>query len=259
MECFGAGVERSGTTVKIHHESIGHIVNWLDTGQHFSMAGFSDAEWYCILGERAGERTGLGQILDATHGQRLLDILRRRQSNSRFVFAVPSCLYDLPSFCNGEIDWFLGNKGIRIEALERDALTDDLARNAEMYPFICQLQKMPVVVIGPAALRGLEFLRPRRFIQIATPNLHLEPNGIERAVAEARRFGKRAVYLVSAGVSAAVIIDQLHDAIPRAWLIDCGSIWDAFVGIGGQREWRAKLYADPEAWEEWKRKNLTGG
>lgn len=245
--------------MKIHEESIGHFIHWLKTGKHFSIAGFSDAEWYCILGERHGEKTALGQVLDAGHGQRLLDVLRRRQNDPRFLFAVPKCLYGLPSFCNGEIDWFLGRENIKIEAFERDMVTDDLAREAGLHPLIRVLQTMPLMQIGPAPLRGLEFLRPRKFVEISTPNLHHEEGGIDRAVEQAKRYGKRGgVCLVSAGVSAAVIIDRLHDVMPESWFIDCGSIWDAFVGIGGQRQWRAELYANPGEWEAWKRKNLYG-
>lgn len=244
--------------MKIHEESIGHYLAMLHAGQRFSMAGFSDAEWYCILGLRHGEKTGLGQVLDSGHGQLLLGILRQRQSDPRWIFAVPKCLYGLPSFCNHEIDWFLGRENIRIEAQERDMLTDDLAREAGLYPLIERLQHMRVGMVGPAELKGCHFLGYRRFVEIATPNLHQEPGGIDRAVAEVKRYDRAGmVWCVSAGVSAAVIIDRLHDWRADNWYIDCGSIWDAFVGIGGQRQWRAELYADVEAWVAWKRKCLT--
>ena len=147
----------------------------------YAMAGYSDAEWYCILGLRAGEKTGLGQILDPDHGWLLLDVLRRRQGDPRFFFAVPKCLYTLPSFCDGQLDWFLGRENIRIEAVERDMLTDDLAAAAELYPFIKRLQEYPVVLIGPEPLRATEsFLHYKRFVPISTPNLHREPGGIDR-------------------------------------------------------------------------------
>ena len=247
--------------MKIYNESIGHLCQWIAGGKRFSFAGFSDAEWYCIFGERHGQKTGFGQTLNRDHGRRLLDILRRRQDDQRFVFAIPRCLYELPSFCNGEIDWFLGRENIKIEALERDRVTDDAARSGkELHYLVRMLRRVDqVAMIGNGALRVMEEpLRLKRFIEVSSPNLHLEPGGIERAVAEAKEHGVPGVYLVSAGVSAAVIIDQLHDAIPRSWFIDMGSAWDAFAGIGGQREWRAELYADPEKLETWKRKVLYG-
>ena len=225
----------------------------------YAMAGYSDAEWYCILGLRAGEKTGLGQILDPDHGWLLLDVLRRRQGDPRFFFAVPKCLYTLPSFCDGQLDWFLGRENIRIEAVERDMLTDDLAAAAELYPFIKRLQEYPVVLIGPEPLRATEsFLHYKRFVPISTPNLHREPGGIDRAVEDSLAYAGQAVYLVSAGVSAAVIIDRLYAAKAGSWFIDCGSIWDAFAGIGGQRAWRAKLYHSPHRLEAWKLDNLEG-
>jgi hypothetical protein len=248
--------------MKIHRESIGHFISWLGRGVRFSLAGYSDAEWYCVLGERDGERTGLGQVLSRDHGARLLDVLRRRQGDDRFKFAVPEVLYTLPSFCDGQIDWFLGSQGIRIEAFERDRLTDDLAREGNLHGLIRAVRSFartrPVAMVGPDPLAGMQqYLPLSMFVPVSTPNLHLEPGGIERAVERCvRKNLNDALYLVSAGVSAAVIIDQLHDAFPRSWFMDCGSIWDAFVGIGGQREWRAELYRDPEKLEAWKRRCL---
>jgi len=63
----------------------------------------------------------------------------------------------------------------------------------------------------------------------------------------------------SAGVSAAVIIDKLHDEIPDSFFIDCGSIWDAFARVGAQRAWRGKLYENDKAYDQWVRKNIYGG
>jgi len=230
------------------------------------MAGYSDAEWYCVLKQRLGEKTGLGQVLDAKHGERLLDVLKRRQHVGNFLFAVPKCLwpsrtsYGLPGLAEGQIDWLLGSQGISIEGYERDMITDDLAREAELFPFISQLNKMEVILIGNHHLEEMkEHLRSiRYFVGIDSPNLHLQPDGIEDAVARVKNYGKPGVHLVSAGVSAAVIIDLLHDAIPNSWFIDCGSIWDAFVGIGEQRDWRAFLYAHPREWDKWKKWNIHG-
>ncbi len=251
--------------VLIHCESINHYVDWMRNGQHFAFAGYSDAEWYCILGQRDGCKTGLGQVISREHGVKLFDIIKRRWGDKRFLFAVPKILWTMPGFAEGQIDWHLGRYSILMDGYERDMVTDDLAREAGLCPFIKRLKYHEVCIIGPASLRDLkpQVINYKHFVEISTPNLHLEPNGIERAVADAMQwgcnvYGSQTVYLVSAGVSAAVIIDQLYGQVPSAWFIDCGSIWDAFVGIGGQREWRAELYADPVKLAKWKFENING-
>lgn len=248
----------------MHGAPIEHFVGLLAKGERFSLAGFSDAEWYCILGKRLGTQTGLGQTIEASHGVRLAETIKKRSTDPSFKFAIPSCLWELPEFENRDIDKWLVSNNIKLTCYERDMLTDDLAARAGLYPFLLQLWKMDVVIIGNQYLRGLDdvVINYRKFIEIASPNLHLRPGGIKEAVAEAENYGKSVntplVYLVSAGVSAASIIDRLHDRLSDCWFIDCGSIWDAFVGVGGQREWRRQLYANPEKLAEWRGANLSG-
>lgn len=247
--------------IPIHEMPISYYVNRLKTNDYFSFAGYSDAEWYCILGIREGDKSGLGQIFSKEHGCRLEEVIRRRCNDPRFLFAIPKCLWELPHFCKESIDIFLRRRHIQLEGYERDMVTDRLAENADLFPLINQLRRMSTVIIGNKHLRKLNEITFRydHFVEIGSPNLHLEPNGIERAVEQAKAYGQPAAYLVSAGVSAAVIIDMLHDAIPNSFFIDCGSIWDAFVGIGEQRTWRKTLYTHPSKYRRWLKKNLEGG
>jgi hypothetical protein len=237
-------------------------VRLMRKGVPFAFPGYSDAEWFCMTGMREGGLTGAGQLLSAEHGQLLTDILVRRQRDPLFFPAVPGCLTRLPAFCDGLVERFLDARGVDLVAHERDAVLDDLARAAGLYPFIRQLREMGPVLVGPEALRPFApELGARAFVPVSTPNLHHEPGGIGRAAdaVEDALAGRPGVVLVSAGVSAAVLVDKVWDfSDGGVWAIDCGSVWDGFVGIGAQRQWRADLYADPARWERWRRKNLEG-
>ena len=241
---------------------IQYYVNLLAKKKYFAFAGYSDAEWFSILKYDIGKATGLGQILDEHTGERLFDVILRRYSDPNFLFAVPFCFWEWEDFINAKIgekiELLLKAHNIDMAFYERDIVLDELAQEAGLYPFIHQLQQMKTVVIGNKDLARLDFLGYDHYIKISCPNLHLEEGGIERAVENAQHYGQSAVYLVSAGMSAALIIDQLWGTIPNSFFIDCGSIWDAFVGIGAQREWRKKLYDNPAELERWKHDNLYG-
>ncbi len=256
--------------MKINKESVNHYCKWIADGRPFSFAGFSDAEWYCILGHRAGDKTGLGQVIDYQHGLRLAVVLTERDRDKQFLQAMPKCLWPslegpgVPGLNEGEIDYWRGIYHLTAPVYERDKVLDDLARDAGLYPWIREFERHPVCLIGPKELKDTKhFLHWREHVVITSPNLHLEKDGIDRAVESALTFNKGregSLFLVSAGVSAAVIIDRIHDNVmaSKGWCLDMGSVWDAFVGIGGQREWRKNLYADKVRYELWLRDNLHG-
>ncbi len=244
----------------INERPIGFYLGRLIQGQYFCFPGYSDAEFYCMMGIREGNKTGLGQILSKEHGDKLTNVMRRRQKDKRWFFAIPKCLKDLPVFQASPIDKFLEGNGIKVEGYERDMILDDAARDAKLYPLIHQLQKMETILIGPEELGngGLNFLDFKLHLPIPSPNLHMEKNGIEWVIENCISRNYAGVYLISAGVSAPVIIDRLYDWNPDNFYLDVGSIWDAFCGIGGQRQWRADLYRHPIRLKDWKRKNIHG-
>ncbi len=251
-------------TIEIVKNPIGYYVDRLRGGVYFALVGYSDAEWFCIMKHGLGKATGLGQILHGPTGDRLFEVLKTRQRDTNFMFAVPKVLWTLQDCISAgigpRIEALLRDYKIETKFYERDMITDSLASSSGLFPLIDQLQQMDTIVIGPRELRGLDFLGYNHFVEIGSPNLHLQKNGIENAVRDALDCGRpdRAVYLVSAGVSAALIIDQLYDESPYSFFFDCGSIWDAFVGLGGQRAWRGRLLNDPLKLEQWKHDNICG-
>lgn len=252
-------------TMTIHERTMQWYIERMKVDDHFSFVGYSDAEWFCMFGLREGERTGFGQTISKEHGERLRDVMIRRQGDPKFLFAIPKILWTLPVFDRDMIGKYLKHHHLKIEGYERDMVLDDLAAAGGLYPFIEQLRKMSVTMIGNDLLMHPHVYRAvrwKRFIPITSPDHHMlqvgEKTGIEETVEQVLRDPIPGVYCVSAGVSAAVIIDKLYDRIPNSWFLDCGSIWDAFAGIGGQRQWRADLYQKPEELERWKVKNWTG-
>jgi hypothetical protein len=197
-------------------------------------------------------------------GDRLGEILRQRKDDSDFLFASPKCMWKLEDFqgerIGDKIDGWLARHGLDSQLFfERDMITDELAEHAGLAPLIEALNTRRVIVIGNKYLEDLEFLNYWGHIEIPSPNYHLEldgPAGLSRVHHVLRHLTLQPLmFVVSAGMSAAILIDHLYDLYPRSSFMDCGSIWDAFVGIGCQREWRRRLYADPTELIEWKRKN----
>lgn len=240
----------------ILEEPISFYIKKMQRNEYFSLAGFSDAEWFCLLGQRNDCKTGLGQTLSSEVGKDIAKIFRKWIYDPSFMFATPKVIKDISGIGEEAIERFLGPR--QITFYERDMVTDDLARKAKLFPFIEQLKKMRVVIVSNEALRGLTFLNYDYFVEISIPDHHLSNEKMAKTVDECLDYGRPAVYLFSAGISACLMIDKLHGKLPNSYLIDCGSIWDAFVGIGEQREWRAKLYDDNEKYKEWVRQNLQG-
>ncbi len=237
-----------------------YYINRLKTGDSFAMVGYSDGEWFSIIEHHLEQLTAFGQVIHRYTGRLLLDVMHRRQAEGKFLFSVPDCMWKPGEFVDAKIDERIESKlkhaGIDVPFYERDMVFDDLAMAAGLYPFIHELRQHKVVVIGNEALRGITFLNYKKFVGVSAPNLHLEHGGIDRAVEEAATFGSTGVYLVCAGLSAPLIIDKLYEVYPNSFIIDCSSIWDAFVGLGGQRPWREELFADPGALLQWKKDNL---
>jgi len=246
--------------LKFHRHPVDYYVQRLQNKEHFAFPGYSDAEWFCILGHDTHKTTGQGQQLDDATGRRLLRIIKRRCLDSRFLFAVPECMWHLEDFQSANIPFRIQREleinSIEVEFYERDMVLDDLAEHAGLAPWIRQLRKMRAVMIGNAHLREIDFLRIQRFIEIPPVNLHLDEAAMSDVINQAKDINGVQVFLFSAGIASAILIDGIADHQPNSSLIDCGSIWDAFVGIGGQREWRRKLYKDPEAHRRWLDANL---
>jgi hypothetical protein len=150
------------------------------------------------------------------------------------------------------VDKMLNIIGEDIEFYEKDIWHKEMC-NANLYPLIRAIRSKNTVIIGNKMLRGLTFLKYSKFIEVDYPNCF---DDLNRVANEILYYNQPGVYVFACGIPATLFVQAVHGKIENSWFIDMGSIWDGFVGIGGQRPTRRELYKNPGIWKEWRDKNL---
>ena|SRR3990167_9426795 len=222
--------------------------------EYFSQGMFGDGEWEAIF----HTRVGLSNAEETKYTPELCAELKKSLhfKADNFFFSVPQGLDRPEVFGPSRINNFLRLEGLNIEFYEKD-MWDQAMKSGELKKFIDLLRTQNVCIISNKALRGLHFLGYDKFIEISYPNCYLD-GSLDRAYDEAIAYGKPGVYIIAAGLPAALLVQKLHGKIPNSWFLDLGSIWDGFVHIGAQRGFRAALYEDKKKYFEWFDRNLFG-
>ncbi len=222
----------------VHNHQLSWYMEKLARSEYFSQGMYGDAEWIALFGNRVGSKNAEDTIYTPELCKALRLSLNYRADN--FYFSVPEILRMLGM--EEEID-----KHTQQEFVEKD-MWDREARLGGLVPFIKQLQQMKTCIISNSNLRALGFLHYDKFIGVSYPNCFPEIEGVLNQV---NTIGDNYVYLISAGLPAAIFAQKIHGMFSNVFALDLGSIWDAFVRIGAQRGWRKELYETPEAYQVW--------
>lgn len=218
-----------------------YYVDRLANGQRFSQGMYGDGEWISVFGYSVGRANAEGTIYTQGLYRELKTIITDFHA-ADYLISVPEGLKRYGDF-REKIDRITSREFVDKDVWDREV------RLGGFCPLIRQLQGMRTCIVSNANLRRLNFLQYDEFIEISYPNCYDE---IDYVVSMATTVIPHCeVYLVSAGLPAAIITASLHKLIPDAFCLDLGSVWDAFVGIGGQRGWRGELYADKAKYREW--------
>lgn len=241
--------------MQIIERPIEYYVNRIKNKDYFSFPGYGDSAWICMLKEkvRLGTRSGFGMLHTEETGDALIESLAIEDPN--YLRAAPKAIPIL--FKPEKLQNFFRDNALSDVFYERDMVLDELAEKAGLYPLISELQRHSIVFVGNPAFKKLDIF-DFTFISTGTPDFHLDYAGMDRVVEDILKEQIEGIYLFAAGMSSALMISRLHGRVPNSYFIDVGSIFDAFVGIGGQREWRAKLYEDEKLLKDWKQKNVYG-
>lgn len=240
-----------------------HPMEWyldkMRKNEYFSLGMFGDGEWQAIFNAsgvagRKFEANCEGTKYDPKLCEELLESLKYEGKD--FLFSAPNTFKIHNQYLIYEkwVDQTLEQLGVDIEFVEKNVWNEEMKAGG-LSPLIKELRKKNVCVISNEKMKGLDFLRYDKFIKISYPNCYLD-GSLDRAYEEAIAYGKPGVYLIAAGIPAALLAQKLHKAIPESFVLDLGSIFDGFVGTGGQRSFRANLYENPDQMKEWRQKNL---
>lgn len=240
-----------------------HPMEWyldkMRKNEYFAMGMYGDGEWQCIFNASVGEKFDQnceGTVYSKWLSEKMLDSLRYNEPN--FYFSTPITFKKHKDFLVYEkmIDQTLKKLGVDIEFVEKNVWNEEM-KAGKLGPLIKELKKKSVCIISNENLRGLSFLNYRKFIEIGYPNCYLD-GSLDKAYLEASISPVYDVYIIAAGIPATLLAQRLHGLFKKSFILDLGSIWDGFVGIGAQRSFRANLYKNPDQYWAWRKNNLYG-
>lgn len=240
--------------MKFNDYQIDFYIDKLKNNEPFSIGMYGDGEWQCIFNkwgrkfkENCEKTVYTKELTDA-----MVESLKFNSPN--FYFATDDFSLSGMGEYNKMIDEVQELLKIDIDFVNKH-IWHVAMYEARLTEFIKALLEKNVCIVSNKMLRGLTFLKYDKFVEIDYPNCYKD---LERATKECLDYGKEGIYIFACGIPATLFVQRLHNKIPNSWFLDLGSIWDAFVGIGGQRPTRREWYLNPEEWKQWRNDTLKG-
>ncbi len=242
-------------TVTVRTEPLEWYVDKIHRGEPFSSVLYGDGEWIVASRTRTGDRLAHGEVVTPRMEKEMGESLELDSP----TFLRGTDLNLVEPWRYGGTDYLSVNEiGRRVKDVlsrwpDRDfefldgTVWDVASREGKLSPFLQEVKRHPVTLIGNQAFGNMAWLMPYDFIRIPESNAYSAINHVEHEIIHRNRGG---VYLFCMGLGAIPVIKRLHDRLPEpTWLLDLGSVLDVFVGLGRERGWRRELYANKEEWQ----------
>lgn len=101
----------------------------------------------------------------------------------------------------------------------------------QLYPFVEQIQRMRTCMIGPDYLKGLDFLQINWHIDTEKRHCYLQKEALLEQLQEIDKKQQPDIYLFSASGLTNILIWRLLPLYGgKRFMIDCGSMWEPYVG-----------------------------
>lgn len=195
-----------------------YYVDKLKNGEKFSLARYGDGEFYCMWG-RQGENSN-GCRYSPELRQALFDSMNH-QYDPTFIYGMQRVLPQDQARAEKEYpetDW------------HDSEFFSEVVAEGKLYPFIEQLRKMNVVVIGNKSIKSAIYKIFPQASFFSVPSSNAYDTREDFFPMNPAFKGYPVVYLYSCGMAANAFISEAHKLNLGDWHIDVGHIWDPFVG-----------------------------
>lgn len=135
---------------------------------------------------------------------------------------------------------------------------DDAVRAGGLGPLVRWVRARRVCVVGCDALANpvATVWGPRTtFVAVPGKDAAAVLDATDHRV---RHAGRHDAWLLCCGLSAIPLAMRLRRAFDGATVLDLGSTFDVFFGLGAERGWRAELYSNPKLLADVVGRNLEG-
>lgn len=208
----------------------------------FSFLRFGDGEWFAVYQTRTHKTNCDGHRFFKEMGQELTECLTNPLPEPA-IYGMQNMMLRKDKFRCPLLKW-LKKHDVDIKWYESDVL-HNANWDGNLGGFIHALKGHGnVVVIGPKFLRKLKLFPVKRFVPVPKRDCYLDRHRIMDEILDHEANHPGGVFLFSASMATEVMIYQMFPQIGKtATMIDCGSLWDVYVGKRS-RKYHGEMTAD---------------
>jgi hypothetical protein len=194
----------------------------LDRQIPFAFSRWGDGEWQALLGYSGANCDG--QVYT---GALRADLTRVLEDRPRYLLGLQPLAVRV---MGDAIHAWLKRRRLNLPWVNADVLAHASIQH-DLTGFIESLARRRVVLIGPPHLQALTVFPLADHIPVPPLDAYtVYPALYAHCVRALQRYDEGPVVLISAGLSANLLVHDLHRVFPTRTILDCGSLWDPYVG-----------------------------
>ncbi len=208
------------------------FVDKISRREPLTFSRWGDGEWWSVFGRVQGRNCDAHQYFPQM-GQDLKNVLLSRPP---YVLGMQSLAV---SMFKGKIAaWLQANNLQDLDWVNADVF-HEASEAGQLGPLVDLLKARTLVMVGPPHLRPLEkMLHFHEFVEVPRRNSYVALAAVREQLFRVHDSVPYAIVSVSAGMPGKLLVDQLYQRRPQATILDCGSLWDYYVGVNSRKYMR---------------------